>query len=127
MEKNSFCLNLSLNTGFIKNICLNKSLFYARFTLFKHVKKTNFLSISVLPSEVVIFLLKREVLCEFSRNFFKRTEKHSLAVCDSLWGEKQFLLEFVPFYWFDQKMLFKQILILLWIYPFQRCYEKQIS
>ena len=46
------------------------------------------------------------------------TEKHCLAVCDSLWGEKQFFLEFAPFYWFDQKELVKQIIILLRIYPF---------
>ena len=90
------------------------------------LRKTNFLSIPVIPSVVVIFVLKIEVLCEFSRKCFKTTEKHSLAECDSLWGEKQFLLEFDPFYWFDQRELYKPILILLRIYPFQRCCEKQI-
>ena len=34
------------------------------------------------------------------------TEKHSLAVCGSFRGEKQFLLIFVAFYWFDQKQFF---------------------
>ena len=30
-------------------------------------------------------------------NFPQNASKYSLAVCGSLWGEKQFLLEFVPF------------------------------
>ena len=67
------------------------------------------------------FWQKREVLCEFRRKCFKTTEKHRLAVCGSIRGEIQFLLEFVPFYWFGQKEFFKQILILLRIYPFQTC------
>ena len=48
---------------------------------------------------------------------------HSLAVIGSLLREKQFLLIFVHFYWFDQKQLFKQIQIFLSIYPFK--HEKQ--
>ena len=52
---------------------------------------------------------------------FKTTEKHSLAECGPLWGEKHFLLIFVPIYRFDQKELFKHILILIMIYPFQTC------
>ena len=44
---------------------------------------------------------------------------HSLAVCGSLCGEKQFLLIFIPIYLFDQKKLFKQIQIFLRIWPFQ--------
>ncbi len=49
----------------------------------------------------------------FSKKFFKTTERHNLAVCGSFFGEKQFLLIFIPFYWFDQKQLFKQIQIFL--------------
>ena len=33
----------------------------------------------------------------------KTTERHSLAVCGSFCGEKQFLLIFIPFYWFEKK------------------------
>ena len=43
----------------------------------------------------------------------KNNRKASLAVCGSLCGENFFLLIFIPFYWFDQKKLFKQIQILL--------------
>ena len=50
---------------------------------------------------------------------FKTTEMHGLEVCGSLCGEKQFLLLFIPFYWFEQKKLFKQIQIFLSICPFQ--------
>ena len=47
-----------------------------------------------------------------------------LAVCGSFWGEKQFLLIFVPFYWFDQKQLFEQIQIFLRICPFSNLLRK---
>ena len=69
------------------------------------LRKTNFLSISVIHSEIVIFWIKREVFSELARKCFKTTEKQSLAVCSSFWGEKQFLLIFVPFYCFEQKGL----------------------
>ena len=88
------------------------------------VRKTNFLSISVLVSEIVKFWLKREILNEFPPKCFNTTEKHSLAVCDPIWGEKQFLLIFVPFYWFDQNNLFKQIQIFLRICIFSNMVRK---
>ena len=70
-----------------------------------------------------LFWLKREVLCKYPQKCFKTTEMHSLAVIGSFWREKQHLLIFVPFYWFDQKQLFKQIQIFLRINPFK--HEKQ--
>ena len=82
------------------------------------LRKSNSLSISVLFSEIGSFGHKREVLCEFSQICLKTTEKHSLPECGPLWGEKQFLLIFLPFYLFDQKKLFKQIQIFLRIFPF---------
>ena len=66
------------------------------------VRKTNFLSISVLVFAKSLLCLKRKVLYEFPPKCFKTTEMHSLTVCGSYWVEKQFLLIFVPFYWFDQ-------------------------
>ena len=59
-----------------------------------------------------------------SRKFFKTTGKHSLAECDSFWGEKQFLLIFGPFYRFDQNQLFKQIQIFFRISPFSNLLRK---
>ena len=50
-----------------------------------------------------LLCLKRKVLYEFSQKCLKTTERHSLAVCGSLCGEKQFLLIFFPFYWLDKK------------------------
>ena len=67
------------------------------------VRKTNFLSISVLVSEIVNFMSKRKVLYEILQKCLKKTERHGLEVCVSLCGEKQFLLIFIHFYWFDQK------------------------
>ena len=56
----------------------------------------------------------------------QKTERHSLAVCGSVFGEKKFLLIFVPFYWFDQKQLFKKIQIFLKISQFSNMVKKQI-
>ena len=67
------------------------------------VRKTNFLSISVLVSEIATFMSKKKFLYEFPQKCFKTTERHSLSVSGSLCGEKQFLIIFIPFYWFDQK------------------------
>ena len=50
--------------------------------------------------------------------------KPSLAVCGLFWGEKQFLLIFVHFYWFDQKQLFKQIQIFFTIFSFSNLLRK---
>ena len=77
------------------------------------LRKTNFISITLLLSEIVTFWLKRDFFSEFPRKCFKTTGKHSLPVYGSFLGEKQFLLLFIPFYWFDQKKLFKQIQIFL--------------
>ena len=88
------------------------------------LRKTNILTISVLLSEIVTFWPKREVLCEYPQKCLKKTENHSLAVCGSHWREKKLLLIFVPFYWFDQKQLFKQIQIFLRIFPFSNLLRK---
>ena len=88
------------------------------------VRKTNFLSISVLVSERVNFCLKRNVLYEFLPNCFKTTERHSLAVCGSLCGEKEILLIFILHYWFVQKLLFKEIQIFLRICAFSNMVRK---
>ena len=83
------------------------------------VRKTKFQSISVHISEIDSFMTKRKVLYEFPQKVFKTTERHSLEVCGSLCGEKQFLLIFIPINWFELKRLFKQILIILSIFHFQ--------
>ena len=76
------------------------------------------------------FWLKREVISDIPWKCFKTKGRHSLSVCGSFWGEKQFLLIFVPLYWFDQKQLFKLIQIFLWICPFsilRKAYLPSIS
>ena len=88
------------------------------------LRKTNFLSISEHLSALVTFLTKKRSFCEFPRKRFKTTKNHSLAVCSSLWGEKHFLLIFVPINWFDQKQLFKQIKIFLRICAFSNLLRK---
>ena len=72
----------------------------------------------MLLSEIVTFLIKRDVFSEFPTKYFKTTEKDSLTVCCSFWGEEQFSFIFVQFYCFEQKGLLQQILIFLWICSF---------
>ena len=90
------------------------------------LRKTNFLYNSVHLSERVPFCIKRKVLCEFLPKYFRTTEKHSLGVWDSLYGEKHFFLIFPPIYRFDQEQLFKQIQIFYRIYLFKH-FEKKSS
>ena len=54
------------------------------------LRKTNFLSISVLFSEIINFWTKMRIFKELSQNCFKTTGKHNLAVFGSFCGEKQF-------------------------------------
>ena len=71
-----------------------------------------------------LLCLKRIVFYEFLQKCFKTTERHSLAICGLLCGEKLFLLIFIRFDWFDQKNLLKQIQIFLRICPFSNMVRK---
>ena len=68
--------------------------------------------------------MKREVFSEFPQKYLKKKEKHSLAVCGSFCGEKQFLLIFVPFYCFVQMDCLLLIPIFLRICPFSKLLRK---
>ena len=81
---------------------------YLRICPFSNmVRKTHFLSISVHVFEIDSFMSKKKSSLWIAPKLFQKTERHSIAVCGSLCGEKQFLLLFIPFYWFEQKKLFK--------------------
>ena len=88
------------------------------------VRKTNFLNFSVLVSEIATFMSKKKSSLWISTKMLQTTERHSLAVGGSLFGEKLFLLIFIPFYWLDQKQFFKQIQIFLWIYSISNMVRK---
>ena len=93
-------------------------------TLFKHGKKKTFWVLQCSFLRLSLLCLKRIVLYEFLQKCFKTTERHSLAICGLLCGEKQFLLIFIRFDWFDQKNLLKQIQIFLRNYPFSNMVRK---
>ena len=69
--------------------------------------------------ESVTFVSKKNFFPKFFPQKSSKQQKDNLAVCGSLCGEKEILLIFIPFYWFDQKQLFKHIQIFLRIFPFQ--------
>ena len=107
-----------------KRVVYNKSKFSSGFAPFQICwEKQTFQVFQSFFLRESLFWLKREVLSEFPRKRFKTTGKLSLVVYGSFWGEKQFLLIFVPFYWFDQKQLFKQIQIFLRICPFSNLWR----
>ena len=124
VEKNSFCYYLSHFSVLIKKSCLNKSKFSTGLEPFKHGKKYKLSEYFSARFEIVPFKYKWKVLYEFPQKTYKTTERQSLAVCGLLCWEKRFLLIFIPFYWFDQKQLFKQIQIFLRICPFSNMVRK---
>ena len=99
-------------------------IFLSIFPFSNMVRKTNFLSISVLVSAIVTFMYKKKISRWISPKIFKTTERQNLAVCGSLCEEKQFWLIFILHYWFVQKQLFTQIQIFLRICPFSNLVRK---
>ena len=91
------------------------------------VKKKTFWVFQCSFLRMSLLCLKRIVLYEFLQKCFKTTERHSLAICGLLCGEKRFLLIFIRFDWFDQKHLLKQIQIFIRIYPFSNMVRKRNS
>ena len=91
------------------------------------VRKTNFCVFQWSFLRYSFLCLKWKVLYEFPAKYFKTTQRHSFAVCGLLCGEKQFLLIFIRFYWFNQKKFLKQIQIFLRIYPFSNMVRKRNS
>ena len=88
------------------------------------VRKTNFLSISVLVYEIITFLIKKSGSLWISPKMLQNMRKVWYStIWLTLW-RKKFLLIFIPFYRFDQKKLFKQIQIFLWICPFSDMVRK---
>ena len=108
----------------LKQLYKQIQIFHRIFPFSNMVRKTNFLSISVPVSEIVTFLLKSKVLYEYPKIYFKTTERHSLAECGSLWGEKTVFVNVYSFHWFDKKQLFKQIQIFIRICPFSNMVRK---
>ena len=119
MEKNIFCSYLYPFNGLIKNSYLNQSKFSSGFATFKHGKKTNFLSISVLVSEIVNFMSKKKSSLLISPKMLQSNRKAWFrSMWLTLWRKKKLLI-FIPFYWFEPKKLLKQIINLLIICPFR--------
>ena len=64
---------------------------------FKHGKKKKISEYFSACFLRVTFMSKNKVVYGFPQKCFKTTERHSLAVCVSLCGEKQFLLMIITF------------------------------
>ena len=78
-EKNKILLIFNPIYWFDQKSCLKQiQIFLKICPISNMLRKTNFLSISVLFSEIVIFGLKREVLCEFLQKCFKK-KKHKFS------------------------------------------------
>ena len=97
---------------------------FFRIYLFLNLRKTNFLSISVLLSEIVTLLTKKRSFQWISPKMLQITEKLSLAVCGSFWGEKQFLYltHFTALY---KTVVYKKSKFSSGFVLFQTCWEKK--
>ena len=107
------CLTLGRITVFIR-ICpiwqvwskriVKTNLNFTQDLPFWNMLKKKILSISVLLYGIATFLNKKANSLWISPKMLKKTtEKHSLAVGGSLWGENFFLFKYDTFYWFDKK------------------------
>ena len=91
------------------------------------VRKTNFLSISVLVFWDSHFFDKKIVLNEFPQKCFKTTERHSLAVCDSICGENSFCLYLFHFTGLFQKNCLKKFKFFSGFAPFKYGKKNKLS
>ena len=66
----------------LKNSCLNKSKISSGFALFKHGKKTIFLTISMLVTEIVTFMSKKKSFLWISPKMLQNNRK---ALFSSIW------------------------------------------
>ena len=98
LGRNFFLLIFPLFYRFDPKKLFKQIQIFLRISPFSNMlRKTNFLSISMLFSERVTFLSQKRISLWILQKYFKTKEKHSLAECGSLWEEKLFLLMFVPY------------------------------
>ena len=114
-----FLLIFILFSWFVQKQLFKQIQIFLRICLSKYVEKNQLAEYFNARFCDSHFFVKRKVLYEFPPKCLKTKERHSLTVCRSISGEKQFLVIFIPIYWFDQKKLFKQIQNFLRICPFQ--------
>ena len=96
-RKTVFVNNCPLLLVWSKTVVYTNQKFPQDFPLFKHVKKNKLSEYFSAPLwDSLFFLLKSELLCEFSQKYFKTTEKHSLTICGLLWGEKHVFVNISP-------------------------------
>ena len=112
-------------TALNKKGCLKEiQIFFWIFHFSNLLRKTHFMSISVLFFEIVTFLTKKRSFKWISPKMLQNNRKAWFSSMWLIWGEKKFLLIIVPFYWFVQKQLFKQIQIFLLVCPFSNLLRK---
>ena len=95
-EKNFF-VNIWPFLWFDQKLLFKQIQIFLRICPFTNMlRKTNFLSILVLVSEIVTFLTKKKSSLWISQKMLQTTERHSLAVWCSFWGEKNFFFNVCP-------------------------------
>ena len=112
----SLCLTLWRKTVFVNiypilliwsKIVVKQIQIFLRIFPFQTWYKKKIAEYFIAVFEIATFLTKKRSSLWIPTKCFKTKERHSLAVCGSLYGEKLFLLIIIPFYWFVQKQWFK--------------------
>ena len=102
-------------------------IFLRIFPFSNMVRKTNFLSISMLVSEVVTFMSKKNSSLSISPKLLQNNrEAYFSNMWLTLWRKKGFV-SIYPLLLIWSKKIFKQIQIFLRIYPFSNMVRKRKS
>ena len=83
--------------GLNKKSCLKNPNFPQYLPLSNMVRKTNFLNISAVISEIVTFMSKKKSSLRIFPKMLQNNREVYLAICDSLSGEKTFFVYLSPF------------------------------
>ena len=118
-EKQSLLIIIPL-IRLIKKSCLNKS----KFPSLNLLRKINFLSIRVLLSEIVFFLLNWEFFVNFPKNVSKQQRSIVLLYVAHFEEKISFCLYLSSFTALNKKGCLQQILIFLWICTFSNLLRK---
>ena len=120
-RKTSFLNIFSILLVWSKRVLKQIQIFLRIFPFSNMLRKTNFLSISVLFSEIVTFWTKKKSSLWISLKMLQNNRK-AYFIC--MWltlGRKTVFIYICPLFTGLIKTFFKQIQIFLKIYPFQTC------
>ena len=93
------------------------------FKLVENIKLSEYFWASISDSH--IFDQKEKFPVNFPKNASKMQHQSIVKLYVAHFEEKKSFVNIVPFYWFDEKQLFKKYQFSSGFAPFQTCWERQ--